>query len=204
MNIFRILKALMKKNKPQLKADYWKRIIEDELLTPIVILNENKKQFLRLAESFNSKEVDKEVFYFARRNYISFMSLAIRRMVDTNSRSHSLLNLLKDLKENHSAIQRSWFLKQYPGAKGESLYECFFGGGESISQVEIQSDIEELVQYTRAIKDRADRWEAHWDKKRTKLKQNPTFDDLHRAVEVIIKIYTKYYYLLTQSAISID
>lgn len=194
----------MKKKKPQLKADYWKRIIEDELLTPIVILNENKKQFLRLAELFNAKDLDKEVFYFARRNYISFMSLAIRRMVDTNSRSHSLINLLNDLKENHSAIQKSWFLKHHPGAEGESLYERFFSDSESVNSDEIQSDIDELVNRTRSIKDRADRWEAHWDKKRTKLKQNPTFDDLHLAVEVIIKIYTKYYYLITQSAISID
>ena len=55
---------------------------------------------------------------------------------------------------------------------------------------------------TRAIRDRANKFEAHKDKKQM-LGSEPNFNDVDKAVAVICDLYKKYYYLLKQSSLSI-
>lgn len=182
------------------KISKWLKELK-EIHDKVFFLNENNKYFHQLVKDFNSKKLDFEIFRFCRRNYVTFMAMAVRRLIDRDNRTISLIKILDDLYKNSEAFTRKWFLKQFPGAENESLFKKFFGSGESLNKEVVESDIQKLIFITKKIKDFADKWEAHWDKKRFKV-TTPNFNDLDMAVIRIVAIYKKYYYLLKQSSIS--
>ena len=172
-----------------------------ELHDKVFFLQFNNKEFHNLANAFNNKKISYEIFRFARRNYVPFMSMGVRRLIDKNPQTISLIRLLTDIQNNSPSFKRNWFLKQYPGGINESLFKKFFGANESLKKDVVANDIKKLLNRTKKIKDYADKWEAHWDKKRLQV-ATPTFNDLDSTLICITRIYTKYYYLLKQSSIS--
>jgi len=202
-NVFKIIKDkpnLLHEIKPVSNKDRWINIIENELLAQITILVTNKKEFLEITQQYNEKKINHRLFLFIKRNYVTYMSMVIRRLADMHPKAISLIKLLNDLLVNSEAVTAEWFLKEFPDGKDESLFEEFFVDGKLSKEI-ILKDIEKLIKSTEIISKRSDKWEAHWDKDRKKLEYNPTFDDLHKTVDDVVSIYERYYYLLTQSSI---
>ncbi len=183
------------------KLEKWIKELKS-LMGDVVYLKKNNEEFLALAGKWNNKKLDLDLWNFAKRNYVSYMSMAIRRLCDDHRDAISLWKLINDININASAIKSSWFLKEYPDGKNESLFKELFGDSPVLQTEVVTTHLQNLEASTKAIRDRADKFEAHKDKK-PKLEVEPNFNDVDNAVEVICALYKKYYYLLTQSSLNI-
>ena len=183
------------------KLEKWLKEFE-RIGSDILYLKRNNTDFLQLAALFNDKKLDQNFWEFAKRNYVSCMSMAIRRIAGTYRDGISLYKLLVDLRDNAKSVTRTWFLKEWPGAKNESIFVNFFGSDLSLKDSVVTGYIEELDITTKAIRDRADQFEAHIDLN-PKMDSQPTFNDIDKSVDIIVKIYKKFYYLFKQASINI-
>jgi len=185
---------------PNSKYKKWTKNL-DEIHNMVFFLQFNNKEFNSLANQYNNKKISFDLFRFARRNYVTFMSMNIRKTVDHDPRTISLINILRDIAKNSGAFKRSWFLKQFPDGEGETLFKEFFSNKDVLRRTVIKGDIDKLLRGTKKITDYANKWEAHWDKNRSKVART-TYRELDKAVGVVVKIYSRYYYLLKQKSIS--
>ena len=181
------------------KIDKWLKDLQD-IHDKVFFLWYNNKEFHKLKDRFNEKSLPFELFRFIRRNYVTFMCMGVRRLIDNDPQTTSLLRILEDIRDNSNAFNKSWFLEQHPDAPGEDLFEEFFGENGTLKKETASSDIEKLQWTTKKVKDYADKWEAHWDRQRFKVKY-PNYRDLDFAVDSITEIYKRYYYLLKQSSL---
>lgn len=188
-------------NTANFKLDKWISELKT-LMGDVVYLQKNNTEFIQLAQKWNSKQLDIELWSFAKRNYVSYMSMAIRRLCDDHRDAISLWKLINDIKQNASSVKRIWFLKEWPDGKHETQFKEFFDNSPILQDDIVSKHIKSLEDSTKAIRDRADKFEAHKDKKQ-KLDVEPNFNDVDIAVKVICDLYEKYYYLLTQSSLSI-
>ncbi|GEM_PF-2680017 len=180
-----------------------KWITELELLQPdILYLKFNNSEFLALSQRYNLGELESYLWKFAKRNYITYMSMAIRRLVDKHKGVSSLWKLINDIEFCSNIVTTQWFLKKWPGGKGETIFTEFFGTGDTLQKNDVIKHKESLERITQTVRDRANQYEAHKDKK-PKLKNPPTFQDIDQSVEIITIIYKKYYYLLKQASLTI-
>lgn len=165
----------------------------------IAYLKKNNSEFLTLVKKWNNKKLEFELWNFTKRNYVSYMSMAIRRLCDNHKDSVSLWKLINDIQENSLAIKSSWFLKEWPDGEEETLFKHFFGNQKSVVESTVAKHKKLLEDTTKSITDRADQFEAHKDKN-PKLEAQPNFNDIDKSVELICNLYNKYYYLLKQSS----
>ena len=191
----------MVRKQANFKIDVWLRDLE-AIQSNIVYLRFNNTDFKALADRFNKKRLEPYLWEFAKRNYITYMSMAIRRLVDNHRDARSLWKLIDDIEFNSEAFSRQWFLTQWAGGEHETPFLEFFGSSPVLQKSVISGHKLELETVTKSIRDRADKFEAHIDKK-PKLKSIPTFNDIDNSVEIIAKLYKKYYYLLKQASLTI-
>ncbi len=183
------------------KLDKWKKEFK-QVEVSVAYLRFNNTDFLNLSKRFNDGRLEPYLWEFARRNYVTYMSMAIRRLLDDHRDVVSLWKLLSDIEANAETVTRKWFLKEWPGGAHESTFLEFFGSGDFVQQSVVAGHKKQLDDATRSIRDRADKFEAHMDKK-PKLKNTPTFNDIDNSVVVIAQIYKKYYYLFNQKSLTI-
>lgn len=104
-------------------------------------------------------------------------AVRVRRIVDTNPRTISLLRLLKDL-------------LSYPG--------LLVG---KVADTELGHDIVELEEATKKIKKYVNQFVAHHD--RTPTADTPINRELTRAIETISSMFRKYYRVLLNTDIEL-
>jgi len=109
---------------PNFKLEKWLKEFT-RIESDIVRLKFNNDEFHNIAHRFNSRKLDVFYWEFAKRNYVSYMTMAVRRIAGTYRDGISLSKLLIDLRDNASTVTRKWFLIQWPGAIGESTFEDF-------------------------------------------------------------------------------
>jgi hypothetical protein len=100
-------------------------------------------------------------------SYAHAAAARIRRLLDRNSRTASLLVLLKEL-------------RKYPAASLTKL---------RISELDV--DTAKLVKSAAKVKTYVDKYVAHND--RYRLPDSPTHRELNDCIEVIVKVFRKYY-----------
>lgn len=193
--------TLFSKRQQNFKLDKWKKEFK-QLETSVVYLRLNNTDFLALSKRFNVGKLEPYLWEFAKKNYISYMSMAIRRLVDNHKDAVSLWKLLDDIEANSETVTRKWFLKEWPGGERESTFLEFFGSGTCLQKSVIVDHKRQLDDATKSVRERADKFEAHLDKK-PKLKSIPTFNNIDNSTAVIAQIYKKYYYLLNQRSLTI-
>ena len=188
-------------NQSNFKLEKWLREL-DRIEADVVYLKFNNTEFLQLAKQFNDNALEPFLWDFAKRNYVSYMSMSIRRISGKYRDGVSLYKLLEDIKDNAESITSSLFLQEWSGGKEESLFLEFFGTDKFLKESVINNHMEVLDKTTKLVRDRADQFEAHIDMK-PKIESLPTFNNVDNCVEVITEIYKKLYYLLNQSSLSI-
>lgn len=183
------------------KLEKWLRELK-RLEADVVYLRFNNTDFIQLAKRFNDGKLEPYLWEFAKRNYISYMSMSIRRISGKYRDGVSLYKLINDIRVNAESVKRTWFLNEWPDGEKESLFLEFFGDDQSLKTEVLDKHLQILDTATKLIRDRADQFEAHIDME-PKLDALPTFNDIDNSVNVIGDIYQKYYYLLKQSSLSI-
>ena len=179
------------------KLDKWRRDLQT-ILPEIAFLKYNSSDFNNLSKRYNGGDLEPYLWNFILKNYTSCMSMGIRRMVDDHPQVISLWKLIDDIEANAEKVTSKWFLKEWPGGKNESLFVEFFDTKPSLQQTAVTKHKKQLEDITKSVAERADKFEAHKDKK-PKLQSIPTYADIDKSVQIVTELFNKYYYLLNQS-----
>jgi AbiU2 len=132
-------------------------------------------------------------------NYVTTVSMAVRRQLDTDSDTISLARLISDIRDNPKCLTRSWYVEYYKNSiegYGDQMFNEYAGLGECIDISVTESDLALLLEAGKDISKLANRSFAH---KSTRTKPKMTFDDVDMCIESIKKIAQKYILLLTAS-----
>lgn len=130
-------------------------------------------------------------------NYTYFIVSKIWHQVDENPRSLSLINLLKDLSDNHTLVTKSWWVSQ--GKMLSSVtFEEKFENGDYLDVSWISNDIKNLQDATKPIKEIRHKRIAHKDSNE-KFSYSIGGESVNKAMSTIEELVIKYQLLLTQS-----
>lgn len=148
-----------------------------------------------------------------KNNYIDSVVLVIRRQMDTDKRSRSLMNLLNDIFDNPEILTKKWFASNYSNKilnLGNGDFESHFGGGTYIDPSIVYADIGEIKHKTKKVVLYVNQAVAHTDiifqknhqivvDRKTGTKFKLSFNDLDSAIDSLEKKVIKYNLLLNQS-----
>jgi len=184
----------------------------ESIESEVIRMMGNKEVFQEIVEiSKKNSQINKgnSLWDFLKESYVALMVTAVCRQIDTDERSSSLVNLLKTILFNPTVIQslnKDWYSEQYhrdddifPGFMegiGKGDFEEHFGSKEYVDPAIVYMDLKKLEEDTKEIKKYRNKRIAHFDKNESLFKAN--YDDLHKAVETVRSIASKYYLLLKQ------
>lgn len=146
------------------------------------------------------------LFDFIAINYMESESIGVRRLLDNDGRTSSLMVLLLDLQRSVELLTRDRFVVA-SGWRDQvfasSRFDRFVGepGHVHVPASRVQSDIDMLRNASAVVKKYSDKRIAHWDK--TPPNTLPTFSDLHNAVAAIATVFHGWYGFITGSDLSL-
>lgn len=136
-------------------------------------------------------------------NYVTFVAMAVRRQLDTDKDSISLVRLLTDIKNNPKSLTREAHVAFYIAlpmdigrAHGNRCFTENAGSGDFIDSAIVEADLIKLREASKKIGQLATRKIAH---KSTKTIPSMTFNEVDECIEVI-KTITRRYILLLRAA----
>lgn len=143
-----------------------------------------------------------ELFDWMCWNHIQLMALRIRRLVDHDRRTLSVVRLLREVYEHPSAINRTYHSSLYRRTPMGTEYgaECFDreAGTKSgrLSLKVIRTEIRGVERLSRSIKHVVDKRIAHRDLKFSPRKL-PTIRHIDEALAEMDRVVCRYHFLLT-------
>lgn len=136
---------------------------------------------------------------FINFNYIDVAIINVCKLAETDSRTESLINLLKDIKDNAGLFKQEW----YHDTEGE--FKNFFNKRTKVvNKTAVESDIKLLrrvigkrskKRYRDSFMKLRDKKKAHSD--REDFQSKKTFNDLTEAINTLETIILKYQSLIT-------
>ena len=129
-------------------------------------------------------------------NLTYFLISKIWHQIDEDNKSLSLINLLKDLLNNHTFITKQWWIGQSEWLSSETFEKEF--GKESLNPNILCQDIQNLKKVTTEIEQVRHKRIAHTDKD-GRLASKISHAKITEATDLIEKLVIKYLLLLTQS-----
>jgi hypothetical protein len=138
--------------------------------------------------------------WFLQDGYVAHQCLAVRKMMDPNPKSVSLLNVLEELKKpaNLTIISRAAFCQKYPIQLqrpdiAERDFNSITDGDPELTDTRIDTHISDLNAATTPVKNLVNKVVAH-----TNRKPSPTvtFGDLNNAIDALHDMFNRYSLLL--------
>ena len=132
--------------------------------------------------------------------YVAAATMGVRRQVDNDSQSISLVRLLEEIKKNPEVLTRKWFVALYtdPGIRAliaDRDFDRFAGTiGTHVDPSFVEADIVALKSKAKNLERYATKLVAHLDKKGPTT--IPTFHDLEECVDFMEELLKKYLLLL--------
>src|SRR5262249_27849134 len=149
------------------------------------------------------------VFDWLKNSYIEVGCGAVRRLLDGDGRSVSLMNVLTTLEQNANTFARFNFQKLIAFEPGSPLhnpekwqeasqdFDKLFGGGKAeLDDALVRTDIDLIRNEGKSIREQVNKEIAHLDRKGMKG-QKTTGDLFEKYIERLDEITRKYFYLLT-------
>jgi hypothetical protein len=147
---------------------------------------------------------------WAGENYVAASAMAFRRELDTQSGTENLLHLLREMRARPSVISRARFrsgwtgnLKLYTADHGFEVFPIIRDGStpeaDHIDPASIDADLDKL-QSVDAVLEHVQTTVAHRVPERPNALV-PTFDEFHKAIDVVHEVFGRYYMLLTHKAL---
>ncbi len=182
-----------------------------QIINNAVVILVNNKGFFEKFKLWidNSKTINKDANYdflrFIAFNYRNLAAINVCKQIDTIRHSESLVNLLKDIKENNKFFTLRRFIKKYSILHQDTVLAEFkkfsISNNKYVSRLKVQQDINELnklitgVKKTRAkrcggLKKFRNKRGAHWDKGNPGIKA--TLRDLNDAIAFLEQLVLKY------------
>jgi hypothetical protein len=157
----------------------------------------------------SNKRIQSPLFFFnwIRNNYVDSIVVGLGRLNDRDPRTISFHNLIKEIVSNPEVITRDYFVSRYPkwmqeaGIANDEFKKFAENGEQLLSKDKLLADLKLLDDEMKQIKVFRDKWVAHLDQTRT-MNQLPTFKDVEHALELLDKIFHKYYMLIDGAGMS--
>jgi hypothetical protein len=136
------------------------------------------------------------LYSYLGNTYVSHAVMGVRRQLKVDNQSISFAHLLEEIVDSPQTLSRGYYVGLYKGSGAENLAEEHFDKFSGTSHVHVCphmvcNDLAQIKDVARRCEDFADRRVAHRDKR--DLEVLPTFDALDRCIEVLDKLYVKYY-----------
>ena len=138
--------------------------------------------------------------------YISHVLIGIRRQIKVHPDAVSFVRLLTDIAESPQCFTREYFTGLYSGSIVEDRADkefdefCEAGGGNHISPVMVQRDIDAIRATAAQCEKFADRRIAHRDLRDPRTP--PTFKEVDDVVVALDRIYVRYHLIFHAGAMS--
>lgn len=140
-----------------------------------------------------------------RANYAAAVSVGVRRLIDTDRRSISLGRLLFELIEHPGTITRAYHVSLYPihlHEAAERSFDNLAGGGRRfVAERDVRSDLRRIENAAQRVYRLVNKRIAHKARPGA-LRRLPTYDELHRSLDMLDRLTVKYHVLLTAEGYS--
>jgi AbiU2 len=185
--------------------DGWKQYVES-LDWHVAELVQKRADWWALQQVFqkNRNLPPSGFFDFIVSNYVDSASIAVRRLVDQDKRTLSLLVLLDSMRDSCQHLSRErytvtcgWTRNEYNDSMVSDQFDEFVGceSHDFVPEERINTDRNRLLNASNLVKQYVDKQVAHNDKKTPK--DYPTYGDLHLAIGEIEAIFSCWYKFLT-------
>lgn len=175
-----------------------------------------------VAENSDLKGVESYYWNFQFDIYARAQAGAVRRQSDVNDQTASLGQLLHEIVATPELLTRDWYVahwgkdkrydaedKAYWKRTGENEWDKTFGGevGDHIDPAVPRADLDELQEGSKKVRHYVDKHVAHFDASvigrgdATKSEDLPTLDEVHDSIDLIGRVFHKYYGLFTAAGI---
>lgn len=136
--------------------------------------------------------------------------MSVRRLVDGDERTHSLLALVLAVKRNRRLIPRSWWLEMFLSAlnwdpddrdqhDAATMADAYYDGHDIIPEQVFDDLAAEIQSSGQAVQDHADRHIAHRDRSYDLAASPVTFAVIHTALDDLERLAGRMHLLLTSS-----
>jgi hypothetical protein len=155
-------------------------------------------------------DVNSRFMSFVWSSYFDKQVLVVRRQVQRNKQSISLVRLLHEVAEYGPHLTREAFVTSYTKPEfrdtwreGHRLFDTFAGrGGKHVSAVRVQADVARLVRLSRGLHYLSDKWLAHSDTRRRLPRLG--FRQLDRSLDALYATWRRYHVLVRRGPINAD
>jgi hypothetical protein len=139
-----------------------------------------------------------EFFHLVGRMYLNIALIAIRRFDDPNLASNSFYNLIEEISDQVSLLDKAWFVDRFRTASdGEYQFHNHWGGRRHVSKRIVNADLNSLVRLCKRIRKVANKYVAH--ESRRKLNKPLTFAEVDTAIDGIYELVNRYHALIFNS-----
>jgi hypothetical protein len=133
-------------------------------------------------------------------NYVHTQVIAIRRLTDERKGVRSLTRLLDDISRHHEVITRERFLSRlhpHDLAEGNEAFDVLAGDGTHVLSPELpRHDLKSIKEQTADVRRLANERIAHFAASTERFTTPVSYGDLHRAMDLIFKVFNRYYRLI--------
>ena len=140
-------------------------------------------------------------FHLVDDMYVSHVLVAIRTFDDPDRRAYSLFNLIEEIRDHVSQLDKAWFVNRYRKDHrwiGERDFAKNWDGRNAISKRRVAADLRSLVALCRRARVAVDKHLAHNDKRKPKMAI--AYKDVDAALDGIFELVSRYHALLFGSS----
>ena len=180
----------------------WKRsiiVIRDRATT----LRTDREMYRRYVNAIsNNPRLDNsnEFFLLLQRMYIAHMLVALRTFDDTDLRSYSLHNLIKEILDNSTVITREWFVRRYRKSlawAGDRDFSEHWGKGVYLSRQRLRADLRAVRTACRKVRTVVNKWIAHNARRRRAVQL--TWGEVDNALDTVYEVMARYHLLIMRA-----
>lgn len=183
----------------------WKRWL-DRIETSIFEMGHHRQLYREvraMVEANPTLHVPSAFYDWLRLIYVNDVAMAVRREVDRNPKSISLLQLIDDIARNPDVItRRRWVhgYQKFMKSIGHRDFEKFAkSGAPCIDARVIRKDRAALIKAARRVEKFVNTYIAH--RNRYPMKRLPTFPELDAAVDFLADLLKRYTLVITQAGL---
>lgn len=195
---------------PDWLAD-WREWLEDDLFQQVHGLVRQRDVFRSwnaLVEAAAPESKTNGLFHqWVNHNYVTSVSVGVRRMCDAKGRTRSLVRLLGEIKANASELTREWWIGRWhpptdnPTAAYLESFDRLSSGGDHVDPEIVNDDLDRLGDVCCTVKRYVDKHVAHVDADRFTVKP-VTLGEVHTAVDVVYEVFHRWYQLVTNAGLA--
>lgn len=161
------------------------------------------RQVTKLVQDNPRLQVPSAFYDWMHAAYITDMTVSIRRLVDWDKRTVSLIKLIEDIEKHPEVMSRRRFTHSYKNFMKECGHSDFDRwaepGGDVINRKLISKHRSTLIKSQKRLRTYLNNHIAHLNKRG--LRKFPTYADLDACLDVLENLTTEYALLLEQVAL---